>query len=259
MSQKQATLTKWRTSAGQSINNSHRIIQNESQSDTYLKKNFLQQKLTNTLNNTTDQRWGHKMPIKTNSTFRIGLRNINSLPVMSSHSKNHIFTNDIREGEFDVFCATEVNVAWQNVPEQDRIQERFRGHLEFAKYVYSNNKDAEFKEKYQRGGTLTICQGPSCGRVIEWGSDPTLLGRWSWVKIRGCNGLQLLVVTLYRPVISQGALSTYQQHKNILLDKDIDECPRKVILDDLQQEIIKWKDEAMKTISIWIFPILGHL
>jgi hypothetical protein len=102
--------------------------------------------------------------------------------------------------------------------------------------------------KFQRWGPLTICQGPSCGRISDWGSDPNLLGRWFWVKCRGSHGLQLIVVTVYRPVVNQGGLSTYQHHKTVLLDNDRDECPRKILLDDLQQAIVNWKGEGLQII-----------
>jgi hypothetical protein len=46
--------------------------------------------------------WGHKLPDKKESTFRIGLRNVNSLPTKKDHSKNHSFIQDITDGLPDV-------------------------------------------------------------------------------------------------------------------------------------------------------------
>jgi hypothetical protein len=98
-----------------------------------------------------------------------------------------IFTAEILEGNFDIFCATEVNVAWSNVPAKDRPTERFRGHSEFSKIVTSNNGDKTYEDKFQRGGTMMMCQGRSCGRIISTGYDDNILGRWTWIKLRGCK------------------------------------------------------------------------
>jgi hypothetical protein len=62
---------------------------------------------------------------------------------------------------------------------------------------------------------------------------------WSWVKLRGKPGLSLVIASLYRPVYSTGALSTYQQHKTLLLKDGTDECPRSNILKELGQQLQK--------------------
>jgi hypothetical protein len=165
------------------------------------------------------------MPNKPDIVLRNGLRNIASLPTVASHSKKSIFILDIINGNFDIFCATKVNVAWHNVKERDSISERFRGQLEFSKFIYSNNTDKQFTDTYQRGGTITVCQGPMCARMISNGVDSSRLGRWSWIKIRGSRDITLVIITMYHPVFNTGALSTYQQQKAVRLDKDDDSCP----------------------------------
>jgi hypothetical protein len=57
-----------------------------------------------------------------------------------------------------------------------------------------------------------------------------------------------VVVTIYRPVISQGALSTYQQHKNVLRYYNNDTCPRKQLIDDLAKALLNWKEEGHRII-----------
>jgi hypothetical protein len=99
---------------------------------------LFQQKLCNPATDNKDKPWGHKITEKGDNIFRIGLQNINSLPLSAKHSKNELFTSEITNGQFDVYCATEVNIAWQNVPVEDKIQERFRGHFEFSNIITSN-------------------------------------------------------------------------------------------------------------------------
>ena len=90
--------------------------------------------------------------------------------------------------------------------------------------------------------------GNICGRIIESGTEESILQRWTWNKFRGANQSLLVVATIYRPVFSQGPLSTYQQHKSVLLDMDIDECPRSHILSKLKEQIIKWQQEGCQLI-----------
>jgi hypothetical protein len=255
---KQASLIKWRQSKGRKIPEGHPNNRNNIQMNNIIEqedgisdqnvRTLIQQTIHKPYLNKTDKAWGHNMPPKGEHIFRVGLRNINSLPLLSAHSKNAIFTSDILQGQYDVFCATETNIAWNNVPIQDRLNERFRGHFEFSNMITSHNKDSTYKEKFQRGGTLMVCNGPACGRIIEKGTDDIILGRWSWMKLRGSKGLTLVIASLYRPVKSNGALSTYQQQKNVLRDMDIDVCPRQMLLQDLATQIKKWKLEGHQVI-----------
>jgi hypothetical protein len=272
---KQATLQAWRSAAGRTKNESQNIGEGKNTNRNYNEKNnesglknvhkddnektwaqivrelprqYIQQSIRTSNKTNKGTWWGHQMPSKKEGHLRLGLRNINSLPINSSHSKNSIFTAEIMDGNFDIFCATEVNVAWSNLSEKDKCSERFRGHFEFAKIITSNNKDNTYSDKFQRGGTLMVCQGHTCGRVISSGTDDNILGRWTWMKLRGCRGLSVVIATVYRPVFNKGALSTYQQHKNVLRDKDIDTCPRKQLLDDLAEEIKKGKNDGNQVI-----------
>jgi hypothetical protein len=255
MSLRQTTLAPWRSATGRKNQISHQtkdIINNRTQLDnTYTTPpnqqcQLIQQHILSP--RSTNMVWGHRLPEKDDGIFRLGLRNINSLPLSKNHSKNELFINDIIAGAFDIFCATEVNLAWHNLPYQDRIKERFKGSLEFAKFVTATNKDKELKEPFQRGGTMTICSGPICARTVDAGCEKHVLGRWSWIKVRGCQGLTLIVATLYRPVTASGALSTYQQHKSVLMDNNIDECPRENILVELGKQIRIWLDEGHQII-----------
>jgi hypothetical protein len=98
----------------------------------------------------------------------------------------------------------------------------------------------EYKEKYQRGGTMIISEGDICARTIETGQEHGL-GRWSWIKLRGCKGLTVIIATLYRP---DGALSTYQQHKTVLLNKEINEFPRLNLLTEFSKQLKTWQNEG---------------
>jgi hypothetical protein len=157
MSPIQSTLNSWRnlTNIAQTkrrteteLNFSENENQNQNQHENQEGlPRLVQQHINETSNN--NRRWGHELRNKEENHFRIGLRNINSIPTYSKHSKNELMIKDIIDGDFDVFCLTETNVAWHNIPSNDQPSNRFRGKLEFAKYITSNNKDTEYKEKFK--------------------------------------------------------------------------------------------------------------
>jgi hypothetical protein len=133
-----------------------------------------------------------------------------------------------------------------------KIHERFRGCLEFSKYVTSNNSDKEYEEKFQRGGTMITSSGPICARVIETGKDKRSLGRWSWIFLQGTKVMTMIIITIYQPVYSTGALSTYQQQKASLLQEGIHKLPRENILKELGQQIKEWFGQGHKCLFVEI-------
>jgi hypothetical protein len=166
----QATLTSWRkVTAQQQRSQTDRIEENPYPTDGHEHglPVLVQQSISTQARTNTNKGWGHKFHKKLEGHFRIGLCNINSLPIYKKHSKNDLLIQDIEDGEFDVFCLTEINVAWHNIINDDRIAERFRGKLEFAKYITSHNTDKDYKTKQQSGGTMTICTGNICARTYD--------------------------------------------------------------------------------------------
>jgi hypothetical protein len=65
---------------------------------------------------------------------------------------------------------------------------------------------------------------------------------------------------VYRPVHALGSLTTYQQHKSVLLEEGCSECPRLNILNELRKEIEKWLIAGYQVIVAGDFndDIRGH-
>jgi hypothetical protein len=81
---------------------------------------------------------------------------------------------------------------------------------------------------------ITITTNKVCYRIITSGTDESRIGRWSWILLRGKNGIRVRIITLYRPVKSIGATSTYQQQRQLFMDENTDECPRLKLMNDLR-------------------------
>jgi hypothetical protein len=132
-----------------------------------------------------DDRWGHELSNKHEGTFRFGFRNLNSLPTQGSKQKNKQLIQDILKAQVDCFGATEVNLAWHNLPFTDQLHERFKGSLEFAHYMAAHNWDKQFKDTRQSGETMMITNGDTTARVCSKEYDHRRLGRWCSVLLRG--------------------------------------------------------------------------
>jgi Reverse transcriptase (RNA-dependent DNA polymerase) len=91
---------------------------------------------------------------------------------------------------------------------------------------------------------MTLCRDEITHRLIGRGSDHRHLGRWTWLRFRGKHDLSLRIVTIYRPVVSRGAMSAYKQQQTFLLSQDISECPRSMFLNDLHQQLTQWQEEG---------------
>ena len=249
MTASQATLIHWRKSTGQTQNTSQTNPKDIATNNNNTLPTTQVRIDINFNNDTENQHWGHQFTQKNeDDDFRIVLRNISSLPQDSKNNKNDLLINEIMATQADIYCANEINLAWQHLSNESRLFERFKGKLEFAKYKSSNNKDPSFSGPFQPGGTLTVATGNICGRIFGAGHEEHTLQRWTWIHIRGKNQHKLAIINLYRPVKASGPLSTYQQHKRILLENDVDMCPRKHILESLGVTIDKWKQEGFSII-----------
>jgi hypothetical protein len=135
MSFKQSSLGSWRIPMTNTANNSQQTSslnskstnlpsnQDSNQQQSHKPTPHLVQQSFDSQKQHKDIYWGHQIPIKKEGTLRLGLRNVNSLPINKSHSKNAALINDINEGQFDILCATEINLAWKNISADDALKE----------------------------------------------------------------------------------------------------------------------------------------
>jgi exonuclease III len=203
---------------------------------------------------TNSEYWGDEPGIKHECVLRIACRNINYLPMFKQNTKNEEVMYYLHNFNIDVLGMCETNLAWHNLPEHDRPKERFRGYFNKLKMAYGNNlTDTTFQDTSQIGGTMLFSTNDTVSRINDNGTDKSKLGRWTWFRLQGRQGITLRIVSVYRPVYSTGVLSTYQQHRQYLLAKDIDICPRQAFFDDLDKELQTWFDEGDQIIIMGDF------
>jgi hypothetical protein len=169
-------LNNWRYSTGQIQTDSQNNNQDTTRTSTFVEQNIrLGLNITSQPEQTSFDHWGNTIGQKKENVVRIVFKNINSLPQEKSHNKNEILFSEIIESNADVYCAAEVNIAWQNIDARNSLYERCQGKFEFSKSIYANNRDSSYKGSYQPGGTMLIAQGNICGRICETGKDGSIL------------------------------------------------------------------------------------
>jgi len=88
----------------------------------------------------------------------------------------------------------------------------------------------------------------------QWsGDDPTGLGCWSWIKLKGKGAQITRIILLYRPCFSDGTLSMYQQHCQGLAWQHCTECPQKAVLTDIEKELQQWQEDGEHIIILMDF------
>ena len=114
-----------------------------------------------------------------------------------------------------------------------------------------NVKDC-VSSNYQPGGTMQISINKPSHRIIETGRDESGLGRWVWQKYRGKQEITLRIITAYQPCTpsTAGPSTTHSQQEQYFDLIGDDRVPQKAMLEDLRDEIKKWKDEGDQIILL---------
>ena len=181
--------------------------------------------------------FGDPLTYKPDHLFRIFLLNIGGLSKSQNNYKNQALKQILINNKVDVCCLTETNVHWKLLPPEERLNSRFQYWFEnlhvhgsyFASYPYA--------DWHQVGGTSLLSINEASTRVMGHGSDQPL-GRWSWTRYRGKDGLTLRVFAAYRPTLNTGGLNTaYSQQTWYYQTQNQTHCPRRTMIEDLCTDI----------------------
>ena len=149
--------------------------------------------------------YGHSIQAaKTDNQMHIFFRNIKGLSHTRSQVDYEFYFNHFRDLHVDIAGLSETNTAWQHPflrQAFSTIARRARDGLSRTSYSSPSKSIDEIpiSETFQAGGTLTTCLGQWTttifGNDIQ---DPTGLGRWSGLTIRGKHDNVFSIITAYR-------------------------------------------------------------
>ena len=106
----------------------------------------------------------------------------------------------------------EVGLNWKTVLADNQWVERTTGQLHNSKAIFANNTtEPTTTDTIQYGGVGIVATQALAHRIIKTGSDPTNLGRWTWICIQGKEGHNVRIAMAYRPWESPGANTVFHQ------------------------------------------------
>jgi endonuclease/exonuclease/phosphatase family metal-dependent hydrolase len=183
------------------------------------------------------------MGYKSEPLLRVASLNVGRFPIAPQAPKMNDFFSHVRRVQPDIMGFSEFGLNPLALSRQQQWSERSRGQFETLKSRIAFNEHVQGVEPTLWGGTGIMCMNRMAARVFETGQDPSGMGRWTWMRLRG-KGMNLRIVSVYRPCDSSGPTSVAGQQRTILLEEDIQDNPRKVFLEDLAIEASEWIEQG---------------
>ena len=203
--------------------------------------------------------YGNIPRIKPDNSIRLMYENFSSLSVFSTgamrHKKIRQINKLIADYGVDILAGCETRTDWRFVEsEEDRYCNLFGNGLP-TKGVFGQNTNEEKMKRDQCGGTCISSFGRLSSFVMATGVDPTLLGRWSWIRVGG-GGKTTRVIVAYQPVrpnkITSGG-TVWDQHVRYFEARGEIRNPRAMFQSDLLSQLRMWKEAGDETLLLGDF------
>jgi len=188
---------------------------------------------------------GFAPPKKREGTVRIIYENVNGFSNRLGGNEKVERARQLHDDlEVDVAAYCEHRLNMRHRKNVNGFNQLFKGGEAAVQSVVAHNTH-ENVGRVQQGGTSLLLFGHLTEQLDhdETGKDPSGLGRWSVMTLKG-DGVRTRVVCGYNPC-GNGKLNsgtTYQQQRRYFISKDKDlTCPRKRFHDDLIRQLEKWR------------------
>ncbi len=213
------------------------------------------------------------LPEKQADTIRIFYNNCNGLEINSlindvlkrqREKKRYQYLRDIENPtkldkllkkmklwDVDLANLSETCVAWENIAARRVVQQITNGYDQTGCWVGASS-NIHGTNCYKPGGTATLAMGRCNGRIIDKGTDPWGMGRWSYIVLSGTGPItKLLVITGYRTGYRSGNAgyqTAWTQQTAILFKENRVENPSEAFFTDLESWICKYRTTDMEVI-----------
>ena len=212
--------------------------------------------------------FGDPSTLRASKATRVLFQNVHGINIKVMDEKQKGLFQGLKEEKIGIALLAEMNLNWSHVKPGQSWYDRVRrvasgGH--YSKTAHNEHQLIPSPSAFQWGGcSATLLDKAShCSRSS--GADPTGLGRWAWVKLRGTDRMRerdptedaeslgpcdLVVVSAYRPSRpGPGAGGVYVQqraHLSQLLDAEVD--PREQFMVDLLKAVEEWREMGCEVI-----------
>ena len=156
--------------------------------------------------------------------------------------------------EADIVAGNEHRLNLRHKKNKNGFRQMFNGgEADIRAIAAHNTYEADEVGKVQEGGTDLLAYG----ELIEYydkegsGKDELPLGRWVFMKFKGSDGIETVILSGYCPCYSNKPYSgtSYQQGKRYYInEKDDESCPRDRFREDLVKLLEKWKEKGVRLI-----------
>ena len=169
--------------------------------------------------------------------------NIGNLPVTNTDNKIPALFEAVLRYNPDAILFQEMGLNTLVTPKDKQWKAQVAKYLDMnrVKTIHRSNQNDLTGNRLQWGGTAILTQGDLSFSAMGCGADPTGLGRWTWSRIRGQQGIVTRFVSCYRPCANKGGeQSVYAQHRRYFNDVNDDRDPRTAFLIDLELALMTW-------------------
>ena len=174
--------------------------------------------------------------------------NWNSLGVFTHTWKVDRLKYLIKHLDIDLLAGCEVQCDWTFVDQSSRFPDLL-SQAQAIKGLASHNT-TERIQREQMGGTAVAATGRLVDIVSETGSDPTGLGRWTWLKL-GSGRPTTRVICGYlpcKPGRSSRGRTVWEQQQRYFESKGDFRYPSTIFVEDIIGAITKWRQEGEQVI-----------
>jgi hypothetical protein len=181
--------------------------------------------------------WGDYLGPKNPEHFRCYLQNPNCISPRDDFVDFRYLCQALFSHDVDLFGLPESGLDWKQHEPRNKCRQILDDFWQHARLITSTS-DIPCESFTQYGGTCTGVTGKWSGRILDQGMDSHGLGRWSYVRIHGKNGREVLIATVYQACKAHydsiGPNTAYAQQWHLLRQSgDTKPNPRKRFITDL--------------------------
>jgi len=155
---------------------------------------------------------GHKIRKKKANVMRILMCNPNGLTGIGRSSKINRIKYKSISYQVDALCIVEHGQNLKRTPILHQLKHTTQGWWQNRRVCQAYNKHFDTGRASQVGGVSIVLNNSLAHRSTTAHNDPTGLGRWTSILIKGKQNFATRIICAYRPCKSSGPETAYMQH-----------------------------------------------